>query len=515
MAMRKKVLILAAATLTLAAAVRMPSAERLFEWVFRDSPPAEAVLPTGTLAGSYSIAFETLAAPADPGAGGAIATLGEEVILLTRRGGFYRLDRAEGGFVPLSLDGPVDVAAMEALHDRRIQSTSMGHRDLILREAGDGVEITVSHSAVGESGDCISLAVSRAVLPKDALARGADAEWEEVFRSTPCVATSRGFFLQVGGAIDYGPDGDLRVFVGDFGLDDFSRQSQGLGPQSEIGHLGKIIAIAPDGAARVLSRGHRNPGGLIVTSEGRTLVAEHGPRGGDELNLVTEGANFGWPLETLGTHYGELTWPPAERPGRHDRFDAPLFAWLPSIAVSAMAQISGPEFALWDGDLFLTTLKDGTLRRIRMEDDRVIVDEPIAIGPRVRDIAVAEDGRAYLKLDTLNAVLVLSNANADLEELPRGLAQCAGCHQVRPGDATDYAGPTLVGVIGRRVASVPGYDYTDALAGIGGRWDPNRLASFLRDVQGAAPGSAMPSMDLGPTDIRFIVEGLEALSATN
>ena len=122
-----------------------------------------------------------------------------------------------------------------------------------------------------------------------------------------------------------------------------------------------------------------------------------------------------------------------------------------------------------------------------------------------------EDGSIYVKLDTQAIVLVLENANDKVADIPRGLAQCAGCHQLQEKDGARYAGPSLIGVIGRKVASVDGFDYSNALLGVRGNWDEARVAEFLLNVQSVAPGSTMPQLDLGPTDIRFVVEALQGL----
>ena len=103
---------------------------------------------------------------------------------------------------------------------------------------------------------------------------------------------------------------------------------------------GKTIRIDPnDWSATKFSLGHRNPQGITIDDKGRIWVVEHGPMGGDELNLIRQGANYGWPSVTLGVNYsGELVddkrWLPNPRQGRHDDYESPVFAWMPSIGVS-------------------------------------------------------------------------------------------------------------------------------------------------------------------------------------
>ena len=104
--------------------------------------------------------------------------------------------------------------------------------------------------------------------------------------------------------------------------------------------MGKVFEINLNTqTVKMLSRGHRNPEGLIVTKSGALLSAEHGPAGGDELNVVVEGANYGWPIVTLGTEYGSYAWHDTKLVGRHPGYQAPIFAWVPSVGVSSVLQI--------------------------------------------------------------------------------------------------------------------------------------------------------------------------------
>ena len=477
-------------------------------------PMSESNLVTGTLTSSYAMTFTQIEAPFDNGAGGAIAALGDTILVATRLGGLYRLNGGGDAFVETGVALPSGGERLSALMKRPVQRLSPGVKDLILREAEGGLELTISYVDLARSGDCVELVIVRTVVAREMLSEGGTPVWKDVYRSTPCVSTNIAFNLQVGGAMAYAPDGTLYVFVGDFGIDGFNRELASASPQNPDAHMGKVVAISPGGTAEVVSLGHRNPGGLTVTRDGRVFVTEHGPRGGDELNLIEPGANYGWPLETYGANYGELVWPPDLTPGTHERFAKPMLAWVPSIAVSSVAELQGEEFGLWDGDLVVATLKDESLHRLRLREGRVILDEPIRVGGRIRDIAIDGDGRILVKLDNDPVVLAVSNADATDRNVPRGLAQCAGCHQTDPSDGATYSGPTLVGVLGRKIGSVPGYDYSRDLASMRGTWDPNKLAAFLEDPASVAPGSTMPPIDVGPIDIRAVLAALRTLPET-
>ena len=171
------------------------------------------------------------------------------------------------------------------------------------------------------------------------------------------------------------------------------------------GH-GKMLSINVEtGVADIVSSGLRNMQGLALTADGRLLSVEHGMRGGDELNLHRQGANFGWPLETYGTTYSKQPQPGADVVGRQERYERPVFAWVPSIAVSNLIVVQGFHPA-WDGDLLVATLKDASLRRLRLVDNRVVYDEPIRIGAQVRYVHQHTDGRIVLWTDNQELIFL-------------------------------------------------------------------------------------------------------------
>lgn len=197
-------------------------------------------------------------------------------------------------------------------------------------------------------------------------------------------------------------DGYLFFGVGDRGRMD---QAQDLSsPAGKIHRLhedGRIPEDNPfqgDGALRsVWSIGHRNPQGMVFDPENGDLwTAEHGPRGGDELNLVRKGLNYGWPLVTHGINYDET--PITEKtsmPGMED----PLLQWTPSIAVCGITFYSGDAFPDWKGCLFACGLVSEQLHRIQVHEGVVILDEIVLKGHgRIRDVVTGPDGMLYIAL---------------------------------------------------------------------------------------------------------------------
>ena len=211
-----------------------------------------------------------------------------------------------------------------------------------------------------------------------------------------------------GSRLAFAPDGTLFVTAGERGDSDRAQDPTDL--------AGSVIRITDDGgvppdnpfvgrddaAPELYSYGHRNPQGLTVhPATGRLWAVEHGPRGGDELNLLSPGANYGWPVITYGESYagfpiGEGT----EKPGMAQ----PVRYWVPSISPSGLAFYTGEAFPSWRGNLFLGALSGRALVRLELDGERVVHEERLLrdLGARIRDVRVGPDGFLYLLTDHSN-----------------------------------------------------------------------------------------------------------------
>jgi glucose/arabinose dehydrogenase len=259
-----------------------------------------------------------------------------------------------------------------------------------------------SYAEAGADG--YGTAVARGRLEDDAL-HGV----EVVFRMQP-KSDSRHHF---GSRLVFDGRGHLFITLGDRG--DRPRA------QDLDDHAGSVIRINDDGSVpadnpfvgmpgrqpEIFSYGHRNvQGATLDTASGRLWTHEHGPQGGDEINLPEAGINYGWPVITHGVNYGSGS-PIGEgtaRPGMAQ----PLHYWVPSIAPSGMSFYRGERFPAWDGDLFLGSLKFRLLVRLEIEDGRVVHEERMLQGAlgRIRDVRQGPDGLLYLLTDEPNGRLV-------------------------------------------------------------------------------------------------------------
>ncbi len=175
--------------------------------------------------------------------------------------------------------------------------------------------------------------------------------------------------------------------------------------------LGKLLRIdLGTGDSEIVSSGLRNPQGFARDAQGTLWESEHGPRGGDELNILVPGANYGWPVVTYGTQYERRDYPGNPVQGWHEGYQKPVHVWVPSIGVSSIVFSDSEEFPLWRGDLLITGLADRILYRARIQDDRVVYVEPIAIGQRIRDMVELSDGTIALLTDDDAHVMFLSRA---------------------------------------------------------------------------------------------------------
>jgi aldose sugar dehydrogenase len=238
---------------------------------------------------------------------------------------------------------------------------------------------------------------------------------EVIFKAQP--KQNRGHHF--GSRLVFADDGTLFISLGDRG----ASPSQGRGhPAQQLNnHIGSLIRINDDGTVpqdnpylkkagakgEIYTIGNRNMQGMAINPQTREIwTHEHGPQGGDEINIMQAGVNYGWPVITYGVNYGTGT---KIGEGTHDRYmKQPIYKWVPSIAPSGMIFYSGDQFPGWKGNLFVGSLKFGNLVRLELNGENIVDEERLLnfeFG-RIRDVVQGPDGLIYLLTDSSNGKLL-------------------------------------------------------------------------------------------------------------
>lgn len=315
-----------------------------------------------------------------------LAFLPDGRMLLTERGGTLRIAGRDGRLSSPLADLPaIDAVGQCGLLDVAVDP-DFARNQLIYWTFAEP-------APAGQRGN--STAVARGRLVGDRLE-----DVKTLFSQKPKVATH----LHCGSRIVFDTAGNLWVGLGDR----FSERDQAQNPAN---HLGKVIRIDRDGqppadnpfvkragtAPEIWSLGHRNiQGAARHPVTGELWQSEHGPQGGDEVNISEAGHNYGWPLVTYGRNYGSGTVIGEEGP--KPGFDQPLRHWVPSVAPSGLAFVTSERYPGWKGSLLMGTLREQKLIRLTLDGRRITAEERLLpdFKLRIRDVRQGPDGFIYL-----------------------------------------------------------------------------------------------------------------------
>ncbi|MCD0501952.1 PQQ-dependent sugar dehydrogenase [Bordetella petrii] len=325
-----------------------------------------------------------------------LAFLPDGGMLITERAGRLRLLDAQG-----KLSEPI--AGLPKVH----VDGQGGLLDVVL-SPGFARDRLVYLSYAESDGDRSGTAVGRGKLSEDG--RGLQ-DFTVIFRQEPKLSSGQHF----GGRMVFGQDGLLFIALG---------ENNRLPTAQDLDKLqGKIVRIKPDGSLpegnplanrqgarpEIWTYGMRNPQGMALNPwTGELWEHEHGPRGGDEINIIEPGKNYGWPLATYGINYSGFAIPEAKGqalPG----MQGPLYWWKKSPAISGMAFYDADRYPAWRGSLFIGALAEQALIRLQLEDGRKVVAEErllTDLGARIRDVRVGPDGAVYVLTDAGDGALL-------------------------------------------------------------------------------------------------------------
>ncbi|MDH4763088.1 glucose/arabinose dehydrogenase [Pseudomonas oryzihabitans] len=324
----------------------------------------------------------------------AIAFLPDGTALLTEKGGVLKHLNVQTGKAQDIGGVPKVVAAGQG-----------GLGDVILHpQYASNQLIYLSYAEAGEDGTQ-GAAVARAKLTLKEDGSGSLSDLKVIWRQTPKVSGNGHY----GHRMRFGPDGKLWITSG---------ERQKFTPAQDMtGNLGKLIRLNDDGstpadnpfaqqggvAAQVWSLGHRNPLGIAFDAQGRLWEQEMGPQGGDELNLIQRGGNYGYPEVSNGDHYGGKPIPDhATRP----EFIPPKITWTPVISPAGLMIYEGSRFPAWKGNAFIGGLSSKALVRIELKGEEAREVERYAMGTRIRDVEEGPNGSLWVLEDGANARLL-------------------------------------------------------------------------------------------------------------
>jgi glucose/arabinose dehydrogenase len=280
----------------------------------------------------------------------------------------------------------------------RVDSAGQGAlMDIILHpQFADNAMVYLSWSEAGEGGKGVALGTGKFVQASDGTTRLEG--FRTIFRGSPKI-DGNGHYS---GRIAFSPDGRYLFFT--------NGERQKFDPaQDPKSTLGKVLRLDPDGtpakgnplAAKgfnpaIWSYGHRNLLGLAFDKDGRLWEQEMGPQGGDEVNLIKPGLNYGWPKASNGSHYDGRDIPDHKA---GDGFEAPKVWWNPSISPAGLIYYTGAMFPQWQGSLFLGGLSGQALIRIKLDGEKASKADQWDMGARIREVEQGPDGALWLLED--------------------------------------------------------------------------------------------------------------------
>ena len=271
----------------------------------------------------------------------------------------------------------------ERIRDSRFAPTDIA----VLSEDANTAQLLISYPQLSQSPQCVRLVVFRyEYFKKDASLQ----KRERWFQGKPCVAISA--VQHAAGRMQVIDSTTAYLTTGDLGFPRINRLAA-------RGWLGGVFEIKAN-SIKQISKGHRNPQGIIKIGN-NVYISEHGPRGGDELNLIKAGKDYGWPFVTYGQAYSSGDYVKPTRPGTHAGYEKPLYSWVPSVAPTELVQLpSGPQWKAQQSQIVMGTLAEQALVFIELlAPNKVGAVASFDVGHRIRDLELLPDGTMVATTD--------------------------------------------------------------------------------------------------------------------
>jgi len=282
--------------------------------------------------------------------------------------------------------------------NRRIIDSRFAINDIaVLSESAASAKLLISYPRLGSSRSCVEIAVDELAYDRKSQRIKFVANW---FISKPCVPISA--VQHTAGRFAVIDKNSVYVTIGDLGFTE-------IGNRSKRGDLGSIFKLTAKSVVRI-SQGHRNPQGIVMLENKTLMAAEHGPRGGDEINVINEGADYGWPFVSYGEPYGFWDYVKPSTKGSHEGYTEPIKYWVPSIAPTELVQLPKQGWADWAGALVLGTLREEILLFMKInEKNEVIESVRVEMNERIRDLEVLSNGSLIATTDSGKLITVVNS----------------------------------------------------------------------------------------------------------
>ena len=283
------------------------------------------------------------------------------------------------------------ISPNQRINDSRFAITDIA----VLASDSKSASILISYPIYNKTSKCVVVKLSAyevRLTEKPKLSKVKD--W---FTSKPCVPVSA--VQHAAGRLEVIDKASAYLTIGDLGF-------KKIGSKSARGDLGSVFKVKANKVEKI-SSGHRNQQGIVLIGT-NLYISEHGPRGGDELNLIKKGADYGWPTVTYGDKYGFFDYVKPSRPGTHKGFEKPLYYWVPSVAPTELIQLpTNSTWGSWSEQLVMGTLANQTLIFIQLlAKQRVGAVVSVDVGQRIRDLEVTSTGSILATTDSGQLLLI-------------------------------------------------------------------------------------------------------------
>ena len=283
------------------------------------------------------------------------------------------------------------ISPNQRINDSRFAITDIA----VLASDSKSASILISYPIYNKTSKCVVVKLSAyevRLTEKPKLSKVKD--W---FTSKPCVPVSA--VQHAAGRLEVIDKASAYLTIGDLGF-------KKIGSKSARGDLGSVFKVKANKVEKI-SSGHRNQQGIVLIGT-NLYISEHGPRGGDELNLIKKGADYGWPTVTYGDKYGFFDYVKPSRPGTHKGFEKPLYYWVPSVAPTELIQLpTSSTWGSWSEQLVMGTLANQTLIFIQLlAKQRVGAVVSVDVGQRIRDLEVTSIGSILATTDSGQLLLI-------------------------------------------------------------------------------------------------------------